>query len=63
MSTKYRAIITRANGETEDWGFLDLRVIDGTLFLRITEEMSVGGYDTIFAAGQWLSVEDIAEES
>jgi hypothetical protein len=59
---RYRGIVTRANGVDEDWGFFDLRVDAGTLFIRANEATAAGAFDNFIAAGQWLQVVDIFEE-
>lgn len=59
--TKYRALITRANGLTEEWGFYQMNLHEsGALLLRTVEDTE--GFDQILPHGQWLELSDVTEE-
>lgn len=63
MSKNYRATIVRRDGSEEDWGFFDIRFLEGALVLRTLENTPQGAVDTMLAPGEWREVRDIMEES
>jgi hypothetical protein len=62
MTKSYRATIVRGDGKEEDWGFYDLRVDAGTLFLRVSEQWPPGTFDVFLAASEWREVRDMFVE-